>query len=413
MIFVADELPNHICDENIILSISESNNNVSEAHYQVTLGLLLKIRNGIKRLVKRCKLKRPFDGEILMKSVNYFAADASTLSLWSTDMLFHASHEISKKMVNLSSDLLKRLDFHPLYPPVNHDGGLFFEEMFLNDVAEYHLSVARPAGTFETKEDTMPPNIQALKSLDRETCVICGGRRQIYCGPCGGLRLANATTLLPPRIELPFDVLILLHWQETLVKCTGIHAAVLATEGSVSYMHWCKDGHGEMSWEDIVAGLDASKDAVLFPSDDAEMAHEFSWHENGRVRLVVLEASWQHGKNMARLIRQHRKSLGLQPLQYVKLESIVGGYWKFHVEGHSAVSTIEAIAHTAVAAGLPAQDMDTVLTLFHVQKHRVLENMSTGNKPPRAIVVAGAGIGAWSRSKPLLPPTPPIVEDDL
>jgi hypothetical protein len=37
----------------------------------------------------------------------------------------------------------------------------------------------------------------------------------------------------------------------------------------------------------------------------------------------------------------------LPPLPCVIWKDLTGEYWRFHHEGHSAVSTVEAIAHTA------------------------------------------------------------------
>ncbi len=64
-------------------------------------------------------------------------------------------------------------------------------------------------------------------------------------------------------------------------------------------------------------------------------------------------------------------------------------------EGNSAVSTIEAIAHTAKSAGISSLDFDLLLLLFRVQKFRVFQNVRTGGKIPRVIAVSGVGKGAW------------------
>lgn len=98
---------------------------------------------------------------------------------------------------------------------------------------------------------------------------------------------------------------------------------------------------------------------------------------------------------MARRIVQYRASRGLPPLRCVLLENVVGGYWRFHEEGHSALSTIEAIAHTAAAAGLSRDAFDVLLTLFRIQKGRVLLNIDGGGKKPRAVCVSGDGTGSW------------------
>lgn len=67
----------------------------------------------------------------------------------------------------------------------------------------------------------------------------------------------------------------------------------------------------------------------------------------------------------------------------------------FHNEGHSAVSTIEAVAHTARAAGLGSSEQDDLLVLFRLQKLRVLRAMRAGGKVPKAVEVCGTGLGSW------------------
>jgi hypothetical protein len=80
----------------------------------------------------------------------------------------------------------------------------------------------------------------------------------------------------------------------------------------------------------------------------------------------------------------------------VILEDITGEYWRFHEFGHSAVSTIEAIAHTARAAGTLEENIESLLVLFQLQKHRVLRKVEDGGKAPKAMVVSGEGLGSWS-----------------
>jgi hypothetical protein len=191
--------------------------------------------------------------------------------------------------------------------------------------------------------------------------------------------------------------------QESLLKCTGIHAAALCKEGQVEYWHWQKD-----EWHDIVDKLDASRDVLLFPYQTSIPADEFAWDDRftptdsaniscSKWRLVVLEASWAYGKTMAHQIVDYRKAKGLPPLRSVILTNITGQYWRFQSEGHSAVSTIEAVAHAAVAAKLSARYFDDLLLLFYVQKYRVVRriNEKEGARKPRAIEVTGVGIGSW------------------
>jgi hypothetical protein len=278
--------------------------------------------------------------------------------------------------------------------------------------------------------------------------------------------MIEADKYLPARVELPFDVLLLLHWQETLHKCTGVHVGVLCAEGTFATAAWSKElvssssstakpcvttassasagdsssnSHGTAlsvpppatlreSWKNLVESLDHTRDVMLFPCDDAENAQDFPWEKMGQAgspgtgcsagaadnhgapddgcaglsaersvlwRLVVLEASWNYGKGMAQQVRTHRASVGMPPLRCVQLTDITGQYWKFQTMGHAAVSTIEAIAHTASAAGSSAETVQTLLLLFQLQKFRVLKRIEDGGKAPRAVEVSGAGLGCW------------------
>jgi hypothetical protein len=233
---------------------------------------------------------------------------------------------------------------------------------------------------------------------------------------------------------------------ESLHKCTGIHAAALCHEDTVQVQHWNKgtssDPDEEHEWDSIVGQLDAENDLVLFPSDDATSINEINWNNlivkaNNNIlnegrgvseisegdkchgsscdymdidaensckymrknckRLVVLEATWSGGKTMARQIVQIRQRLGLPPLQYVTLNctGVTARYWRFQTVGNSAVSTIEAISHAAAAAGATNRDVETLLTLFNVQKYRVVNAIKSGGKVPRAMEVSGTGLGSW------------------
>jgi hypothetical protein len=98
---------------------------------------------------------------------------------------------------------------------------------------------------------------------------------------------------------------------------------------------------------------------------------------------------------MATQIIEFRAKNGLLPLPCVALRGITGQYWRFQNEGHAAVSTIEAIAHTASAAGLSPNLVEDLLTLFFLQKLRVMQRVNSGGKVPRAIEVCGTGQGSW------------------
>lgn len=190
----------------------------------------------------------------------------------------------------------------------------------------------------------------------------------------------------------------------------------MCQENTLDIVDWPRPHKGD-DCSDIIRSLDPSRDVLLFPSPDAILASKFLWGEddvtlagiftstNGnpntnvtrRRRLVVLEASWAHGKTMAAQIKSFREQFQLPPIPYVKLEDIVGQYWRFHCEGNAAVSTIEAIAYAAHAAGLSDDLTQDLLILFQVQKYRVLKQVEDGGKPPQALEVAGSGIGSWKQ----------------
>jgi hypothetical protein len=58
----------------------------------------------------------------------------------------------------------------------------------------------------------------------------------------------GANSLLPPRVQLPFDVLLVVHWAEDLHKCTGVQAAALCQDGSVTYADWPKTRPRKLSF---------------------------------------------------------------------------------------------------------------------------------------------------------------------
>lgn len=69
----------------------------------------------------------------------------------------------------------------------------------------------RVSASRESRCEKMSP-LDVLAAAERERCQLCGGKRQIYCGDCGGVRVGHGGELLPPRILLPFDLLLIVHW---------------------------------------------------------------------------------------------------------------------------------------------------------------------------------------------------------
>ena len=121
------------------------------------------------------------------------------------------------------------------------DGPVLYRKCFVDIVNTYHHSHKRPiecisdscnsnTNTYNPDENpdediendkkqeqvqeviASDPRVVTYAGIERETCLECNGKRQLYCGSCGGLRLAKAIDILPPRVEFPFDILLLLHW---------------------------------------------------------------------------------------------------------------------------------------------------------------------------------------------------------
>lgn len=192
--------------------------------------------------------------------------------------------------------------------------------------------------------------------------------------------------------------------------------------------------------------FDSNRDVLLYPYEDSISAELFPWWENlnpttyssfnnssslnsfnnflqtGR-RLIVLEGSWEGAKTMANRIVTIRERLGLDRIPSITLpQGITSHYWRLQHMGSSAVSTIEAIAHTISIIeklrpieinedeknddNLPEKkkcrynendellndsfgtSADILLLLFNLQRHRMLTNVKDGARVPIAIAAS-------------------------
>lgn len=213
--FAVNDLPEHLEDEELLSTLGGVEL-ADRRRYNPTLGLLLKLRSGLKRLIRRNRLhfnSPPLDyteSKVLFTMwEGVSAASAVDLGWGDAEALFHAGDVLSTKNLYLWSGLSKELNTHPLLPPAA-DGSIAFYKPFVDAVIAYQTSLERPVETFEDRESR--DLAAAVKEHPRETCPVCCNRKHIYCGSCGGVRMPSTEHLLPPRIRLPFDVLLLVHW---------------------------------------------------------------------------------------------------------------------------------------------------------------------------------------------------------
>lgn len=140
--------------------------------------------------------------------------------------------ELRSKSPFLNGSLEAALAQHVLLLPTSREtrGGVVFDPQFVKMVVLYHDELERPEGTFAVgsgkkeeeeaeadalkKEEALEKNLKLseLSALPRDVCSSCMCRKQVYCGECTGVRMGNAEALLPARITLPFDVLLLIDW---------------------------------------------------------------------------------------------------------------------------------------------------------------------------------------------------------
>lgn len=186
--------------------------------YELTCGLVMKLKNAVDRLSRRSRI-RIIENVIslqllLLLLCKRFAIDPdSTLfKHWNDTSLYDAAHELICKSIAISADLQKLLIEQPFIQSSVTGTYIKFDKQFLQQVQLYFNEVSRPEGTFE--EDSMLSDelITKLAELPRELCTECNGRRHVYCGDCCGKRLQSSSCILPSRVDLPFNILLVVHW---------------------------------------------------------------------------------------------------------------------------------------------------------------------------------------------------------
>eukprot|EP01042_Synura_sphagnicola_P029502 gene29502-38050_t len=254
------DLPDSFTDHELTLALNGETNFPNYRKFPLVCGLLIKLRSGYQRVYGRSNNRFPrlpaeeipqqyYDAALM------FCSEPEKLrNEWEPASLWYASEVITVKSINVDIHLQREIYLHPVYPFDAKTGWPCFHKEYLVKVKQYHDSLRRPDGTFTLPESDL---IHQLIDLPRMVCPKCNHGRHVYCGPCGGLRMPNAVDLLPPRVELPFNVHLVLHWAESLMNCTGIHAAVFSEEGTTTHVDWKKE---DETWNRIVESWDPEVD---------------------------------------------------------------------------------------------------------------------------------------------------------
>jgi hypothetical protein len=209
------ELPDSFTDVDLCAALNHAPHLKLSHLFPLVCGLIIKLRSGYLRVYRRSENKFPRLSEEEFPTQFYDLVQQFTketpklLEEWSITDLWLVAEALTVKSINLSVPLQRELSIHPLYSLHSDQKLLQFHQDFLERVNAYHETLRRPEGTFEVPESEM---IITLAELSRIRCTSCQGARQLYCGPCGGKRMENAENILPSRVELPFDIVLLLHW---------------------------------------------------------------------------------------------------------------------------------------------------------------------------------------------------------
>ena len=337
-------------------------------------------------------------------------------SLWDTAV------ELIAKRITLSKELCRILERQMLPARDATSGLLTFNADFTKSIQEFFYALKKPLPSSNPADiqsinyDTIM--MDSLLALEREECPGCFTFRALYCTDCTGLRTPKASKILPPRIpraQLPFDILMIFHFQERLQRSTGAHALALIEEGAVEVAFWPRHKNST-DMKNILDSLNPSRDVLLFPDDSAVCIANYDFAcnqvqmhsqkenplldksqalESGspqqRKRLVIIEANWTYAKKMVAFLKQQ-----VTGLQSVCLSnSVVGTYWRFQTVGVSALSTIEAIYHACKQAVVPNEvhrstcdesDRDStrdpfspMLVLFEYQRRKLLAHGGSGS----------------------------------
>lgn len=175
----------------------------------------------------------------------------------------------------------------------------------------------------------------------------CGSSRSLYCPECCRVLIPEKDLPKPiheGKLNLPFDIDIILDPKERKTSSTGVQLAALANalELRREYLAiekpWTRVVLYDLGQEEIPRYRDEESGVfVLFPSDDSVPISSVL-----PKKLVVLDIKWSKvgltkANEMARLPKVH---LGSPPMR--------SQFWRWHNAGIGMLSTIEAIYYAAM-----------------------------------------------------------------
>ena len=399
-------------------------------HYRLTCGLVIKTRQADIRMTAK--------GMIVIEKIDFRERNEQTMSVfhtqirnlccindrkflekhYSAESLWDTAVELVAKRVCLTKELCGILELQMLPVRDTKSGLLAFDAGFIDHLHAFFSTLKKPLASADPADvQSIAYNssvMDSLLGLDRERCEGCSVYRALYCADCNGLRTPEASKALPPRIirsELPYDVLLIIHFQETPHRSTGTQALALVEEDTVQVAHWPRNKDSD-AMQAIIDSLDPARDLLLFPDDSAVCIsdHEQRRQEQGdpltpptRARLVALEGSWTYAKKMAAYLKRRVRGLRSVCLD----DNVVGTYWRFQTVGVSALSTIEALYYAFSQAQAHARVQESrehgegegegegegdalwrLLLLFEYQRRKMVAN---GTRTARGLNPTGDG----------------------
>lgn len=214
------------------------------------------------------------------------------------------------------------------------------------------------------------------KALER-TCQQClkpSKNNRVYCYECLVPVTEEASSALPPKLQLPLKLDVVRHPKELKTKSTALHAQVLCEAGQVRTQEL------PQAMDLLAKEIDPSKTLLLFPSADAKELGEI---ENlaQYERVVVIDSTWSQANIM---LKSEFVSGVCKDCPRVKLGSNhETSFWRHQDKGDDHLATIEAIYyfykeyHEAIQGKPDAEGKYDNLLFIFVGLLRLIEDSKT------------------------------------